>query len=229
MKKRNKFLTVFSAILLIIVFSITVDFTKKDIKDNNSLGFRAVLAQDGSSITFDWDDPDTEDNVSFYRLHHGVIAGNYGEVMETSKSTTRLILDISNFETYDHYFAISAVDIYGNESDLSQEIHINTDPELESSCGNGIKEEDEICDGGYMACEISNSSYKGEKKCNDCNWGSCEAVEFCGDGIINGDEVCEFKEEGKTDPEKKGCVTDGGVISERICTENCQWGSCEGI
>ena len=102
MKKRNIFLTVFSLVLLVIVFSVTVDFTKKDIKDNNSLGFRAVLAQDGSSITFDWDDPDAKDNVSFYRLHHGVIAENYGEIMETSKSTTRLILNFSNFETHYH-------------------------------------------------------------------------------------------------------------------------------
>ena len=82
-----------------------------------------------------------------------------------------------------------------------------------------------------MACEISNSSYKGEKKCNSsCDgWVICEVVESCGDGIINGDEVCEFKGEGKTDPEKKGCVTAGGAISEQICMENCQWGSCEGI
>jgi hypothetical protein len=228
MKKRNIFLTIFS----LLTVSIAVCFLAVNIDNfenkENVFSFQAVLAQEGGSINFGWQEPESGDNVSFYRLYHGVKSGNYNDIIPTTKANNSLVLDISNFETYNHYFTISAVDVYGNESELSSEIHINIDPEYKNEtnpelllCGNGLKEGDEICDGGYMFCEIAGNEYIGEKACdNDCiNWGTCSPVEFCGDEIINGNEICEIGD-------KKGCVNTSGQIGEQLCDNCVGWNVC---
>ncbi len=250
MKTKNLLLTSFSLLTVVFLCSILVSSVKNDnyIKKDQNFGFQVALAQSGNLIKFEWAEPKVDENIAFYKLHHGIMTGSYGEIIETKKANNSLALDISNFETYDHYFALSAVDVHGNESSLSGEVYINLDPEYinESNythqyCGNGLKEQNEVCDGGYRVCEVTgsfNGSYFGEQKCNNsCDgWeATCSPVEFCGDGILNGSEVCEkdmFDEEGNIikEGDTKGCVTSSGTISIQKCNNSCDgWSTCEGL
>jgi len=68
------------------------------------------------------------------------------------------------------------------------------------SCTQGIQEITHTCDvancqaecefGNSQACTIN--SYAGTQTCaDDCRWNTCQTTQSCGDGIINGNEVCD--------------------------------------
>lgn len=188
--KKNLFLglLVVSFIALVsVTFYFFNNFSK--LVDGEGPYLKVALAANRTSLTFQWQKND--DDTAYYKLYHGVRPLVYGEFVKTSSNVSSLVLDISKFNTYDHYFALSAVDAYGNESEKSTEIYINLDPNV-LSCGNGLLDEGEICDGNYKLCEID--GYVGQKPCSfDClGWeAGCQAVGNCGDGIINGPEACE--------------------------------------
>jgi len=188
--KKNLFLG-----LLIISFfalvSVAYYFSSNfsQLVSNDSSYLKVALASDRTSLTFQWQKND--DDTTYYKLYHGVRSLIYGESIQTNSNVSSLILDISKFSTFDHYFVLSAVDSYGNESEKSPEIYINLDPNA-LGCGNGLLDEGEICDGNYKLCEIN--GYVGQRPCvNDClGWEvNCQAIGTCGDGIVNGPEVCE--------------------------------------
>jgi hypothetical protein len=59
-------------------------------------------------------------------------------------------------------------------------------------CGDGrINQSLEVCDDNTRDCVIS--GYKGTQNCdNTCGgWNLCQAVESCGDGVVNGNEKCD--------------------------------------
>ncbi|MBU2592414.1 hypothetical protein KKD61_03060, partial [Patescibacteria group bacterium] len=75
-------------------------------------------------------------------------------------------------------------------------------------CGNGIIEPpDEECDGNFQNCSTPNG-YSGEQSCqpNCLGWSECLSEEFCGDGVVNGNEQCD----------------DGNTDSDDSCDNNCQ-------
>ena len=58
-------------------------------------------------------------------------------------------------------------------------------------CGNLVLEGDEICDTDTpRSCEDLNA-YEGISSCIQCDWSECDLLEYCGDGIINGQEECD--------------------------------------
>lgn len=82
-----------------------------------------------------------------------------------------------------------------------------------SQCGNGIVESDEVCDGSELQ-ECMVGAYRGLQICNlpnltghspFCVWSSCQAVEYCGDDLVNGEEEC-----------------DGGPNGSDFCTSDCR-------
>lgn len=62
---------------------------------------------------------------------------------------------------------------------------------IKSICGNRALEEGETCDSDSKSCNIE--GYRGTQTCkSDClGYESCVASEFCGDGILNGQEECD--------------------------------------
>lgn len=81
---------------------------------------------DGSSLMLSWNAPTTNEDGSAledlagYRLHYGTAPGQYSQVINVGYFTTAEIGDLAP-GTY--YISVTAYDIYGNESDYSNEIH----------------------------------------------------------------------------------------------------------
>jgi hypothetical protein len=67
-----------------------------------------------STIKFSWSK--NNDDTAFYRLYHGVNPGLYGESFDSSKSADSLSFPADQFPADYNYFALSAIDGYGNES-----------------------------------------------------------------------------------------------------------------
>ncbi len=74
-----------------------------------------------------------------------------------------------------------------------------TGTEVVASCGNGVVEEGEVCDGNTRACTTIHNSYTGGyARClNDCSgWdtSNCESdptIDLCGNGIKDPGEICD--------------------------------------
>ncbi len=203
---------------------------------NKTLGFQVVLAADDNKIIFKWSG--TGKDVSYYKLYHGVVSGVYGESINTNGKVSTLAVDTSKFNSFNHFFVLSAVDDYGNESDYSRELEINLDPDFIgattiASCGNGILqlEEGEICDGGYeqYPSTASLGIYNGVKECKvDCSgWeNNADIIEYCGDGLINGPEKCDPA----TNVSSFIYCETGGELGKKFCDEtSCLFGSCQAV
>lgn len=68
------------------------------------------------------------------------------------------------------------------------------DSDQEAECGNGIVEKGEVCDDGNNYMETSEDVDYGDqiKACNeDCTQEKVVVGPYCGDGEINGDELCD--------------------------------------
>jgi hypothetical protein len=100
---------------------------------------------------------------------------------------------------------------------------LDTEACVEPVCGDGILNGDEVCDGqdfGAETCASIDPQYVGgDLTCaEDCSAiytdGCLEPV--CGDGVANGDEVCDGDDfAGKT------CNTEGFNAGELTCSEDC--------
>ena len=68
-----------------------------------------------------------DDDVELLKLYHGVSSGSYGQYFESEVSDSEydFNLDIDLFSVSPNYFAMSALDEYGNESEKSTEIEVN--------------------------------------------------------------------------------------------------------
>ncbi len=77
-----------------------------------------------SQLRFSWA-PNT-DQVSFYRLYHGVMPGQYGESFDSAISSASLAFSLDQFPAGANYFALSALDDYKNESVKSGEVYMQS-------------------------------------------------------------------------------------------------------
>ncbi len=72
-----------------------------------------------SALTLAWD-PNTEDDLAGYSVYYGIQSGNYDSVIDAGNVAQ---YTVSNLEPETHYyFAVTAYDTSGNESDLSEEV-----------------------------------------------------------------------------------------------------------
>lgn len=75
--------------------------------------------QAGQSVTFAWD-RSAETNIVDYRIYYGVASSTYTNMVSTGNATSVTIGNLAEGVTY--YFAATAYDIFGLESDFSDEI-----------------------------------------------------------------------------------------------------------
>jgi fibronectin type 3 domain-containing protein len=85
----------------------------------------AVLAQETTEpdvdggLTLSWD-PNTEADLDGYRLYVGKSATNYDTLIDIGNVIGYTVSGLTVGETY--YFALTAYDSWGNESDYSEEV-----------------------------------------------------------------------------------------------------------
>ncbi|HZJ41332.1 MAG TPA: IPT/TIG domain-containing protein [Candidatus Saccharimonadales bacterium] len=77
----------------------------------------------GDTIKFTW--VKNSDNTLFYRVYRGVKSNLYGESFDSTDNASALSWDKAKLSVGDNYFAISALDSYGNESTKSAEVNYN--------------------------------------------------------------------------------------------------------
>jgi Bacterial Ig domain/Fibronectin type III domain len=79
----------------------------------------AVSARGQSSVTLAWD-PSPDSAIAGYRLYEGVASQTYSNVIDVGNATTVTVSNLVSGVTY--FFAVSAYDTNGQESELSAEV-----------------------------------------------------------------------------------------------------------
>ena len=78
-----------------------------------------------AQVTLSWD-ANTEPNLAGYKVYYGVSSGNYQPYKDVGKTTTTSISSLQSGSTY--YFAITAYDHSGSESEYSNEVSYTPGP-----------------------------------------------------------------------------------------------------
>lgn len=101
--------------------------------------FYAPFTTYAGTVTLSWDPPTTNadgtpiTDLSGYKIYHGTETGNYSQSIDTGNATTYQIASLTDGLTY--YFAVTAYDASGNESDYSQEVSKTFLPDWTSGGG----------------------------------------------------------------------------------------------
>jgi len=122
----KKTITAIAAILLVMAFTgcddnETVRYVEVDVAPATPQGVYSVTADE--AIYIYWL-PVRENDLAFYRVWWSDAADGVYELMGTSFDESYVDYDVTNGVTY--YYAVSAVDLAGNESDLSYETIFDT-------------------------------------------------------------------------------------------------------
>jgi hypothetical protein len=78
-----------------------------------------MMAFGGLSVTVAWT-PNPEPDIAGYKVYVGTNAGRYSTVLDAGKGTNQMITNLAAGWTY--YFAVTAYNTSGLESDLSSEV-----------------------------------------------------------------------------------------------------------
>jgi hypothetical protein len=78
------------------------------------------LSVNAATVTLSWN-PNNEEILAGYRVHYGTQSRDYQSIDDVGNLTQYVINDLNEGETY--YFAATAYDFYGNESEYSQEVN----------------------------------------------------------------------------------------------------------
>src|SRR3954462_12309283 len=90
-------------------------------------GIAPFSAFAASTVTLAWD-PSVSTNVAGYNLYYGAISGNYTNVVSAGLATSATISGLASNTIY--YFAATAYDTDGIESEFSTETNYITSPPL---------------------------------------------------------------------------------------------------
>jgi hypothetical protein len=78
----------------------------------------------GASVTLMWNPNSPAENVIGYRLYYGTESRNYAFMIDITDETSKKISHLEKGQNY--YFAVTAFNGAGEESDFSDEIAVNT-------------------------------------------------------------------------------------------------------
>ena len=79
------------------------------------------MAAQADSVSLTWN-PNTEEDLAGYKVYVGTMPAAYTDVIDVGHVTTYTIFDLVPGETY--FFAVTAYDIFANESNYSTEASI---------------------------------------------------------------------------------------------------------
>ena len=80
--------------------------------------FACNIAKADSSVSLEWT-PNTDPSVAGYNIYYGGESGDYTNVTSAGNSTNAVVDGLVEGKTY--YFAVTAYDAFGGESDYSPE------------------------------------------------------------------------------------------------------------
>ena len=125
--------------------------------------------------------PNKESDIAGYRLHFGSERGKYTSTVDVGNQTSWVLSNIGSGRRY--YFAATAYDVDGNESDYSQEV-VHTVGSHDAD-GDGISDDDEM---GIYGTDPSSADSDGDGV-NDGDeadfWGYRWDVDGDDDGLVN--------------------------------------------
>ena len=78
-----------------------------------------------ADVTGSWD-ANTESDLAGYKIYYGTESGNYTVSLDVGNATSATIDSLDSNTTY--FFAVTAYDNAGNESDLSAEVRVDIPP-----------------------------------------------------------------------------------------------------
>ena len=94
------------------------------------LGVSDTAAQESSqTLTVSWN-PNSEEDLAGYRVYYGTASRRYTNVIDVGNHTYQEISGLKSGVRY--YFAVTAYDLAGNESDFSEEVSAVLDEESSS-------------------------------------------------------------------------------------------------
>lgn len=81
----------------------------------------------GAEATVSWD-KNKESDLNGYKIYYGISSGNYNNVIDVGNNISYTVTNLDSNITY--YFAITAYDLSGNESEFSEEVlwKLNSSP-----------------------------------------------------------------------------------------------------
>src|SRR2546422_4112722 len=88
-----------------------------------ALCFLAPALSSAAQVTLAWD-PNTEADLAGYRLYYGLSNRNYSSVTDVGNFATNTVPGLAEGTTY--FFAVTAYNTSGLESDFSNEINYTT-------------------------------------------------------------------------------------------------------
>lgn len=97
-----------------IIISLALCFSLSPI---NSLAGQANLA---------WDPPEVSTDVTGYMMHYGTASGTYSQGIDVGNTTSYPVYNLTDGQKY--YFAVTAYNDVGYQSDYSNEVSIMTSP-----------------------------------------------------------------------------------------------------
>lgn len=135
-----------------------------------------------AQLTLAWD-PNNDASTEGYKIQYGTQSGNYTFSIDVGNTTQHVVTDLQAGAIY--FFAATAYDSNGNESDFSTELVVNTPSAPVDSDGDGLSDADEI---NIYGTNPSNPDSDGDG-INDGEqlafWGDNWNGDDDGDGIIN--------------------------------------------
>ena len=110
--------------------------------------FVCVTNTYASQVTLEWN-TNSEPNISGYNVYYGNSTRDYDVILDVGNWTNVKIADLEDDETY--YFAVTAYNTDGNESDYSNEACMNCESPSATVSSGG--------DGGGGGCFIDTAAY----------------------------------------------------------------------
>ena len=146
-----------------------------------------LSAANAATVTLAWD-PNTEPELSGYRIHYGTTSGSYDYSVDVGNYTSCTISGLAEGTTY--YFAATAYDSGNGESAYSNELAYTipippSPPPLVDTDGDGILDNDEIDVYGTDP-DISDTDNDGISDGEELSyWANQWNMDYDGDGIVN--------------------------------------------
>ena len=165
-----------------------------------------------ASLHLTWN-PNDEGDLRGYKVYYGTLSDNYTAIIDVGNVTEYKLDDLGLHQDVIYYIAITAYDIFGNESDFS--------PELEYFADDGVPSGVDNCPDIYNPDQEDTYPPQGNGIGDACD---CEGNFDC-DGDVDTDDVREFLLDFGRSTYDDPCTNDwcngdfncdGGVASEDL-------------
>ncbi len=188
-------------------------------------------------VTLSWTPPAINEDGTYitdlagYKVYYGTTSGNYSGTIDVGNMISYHLNDLGDRLTY--YFAVTAYDTSGNESQYSNEVSRFITPQPEVLCDTGklydcslncvsaaeaaSRTGDGICDDGISGIDLKCSDFSNDG--GDCIIGN--SLDSDGDGVEDALDNClaiANPDQADTDMNTIGDACDSGTASNYICS-----------